>query len=259
MGPPEAMPEFPKYDVLMQEGGTLGAWVGPRVGGASACNWLQSQENIMDILHVYWLHMRHGKPQFPSDLYAAMPTQLDYDEIDLGMRAVVAYPLPDGREFVMTWEMLMPMAFVLWTDEPDLDGPESARPRCVYFCMPVDDTHQWQACIYWMPDGEDEIADAERIKLSALSRDDVDYEYTQRNPDDKEAQESQGAIAIHGLENLATSDQGVVMFRKILKEQIRAVQEGRDPRGVIRDPKLASYVPTTAGMEIRTPQESEVA
>lgn len=64
-----------------------------------------------------------------------------------------------------------------------------------------------------MPEGEEETADAQRIKLSALSRDEVDYEYTQCNPDDKETQEGQGAIAIHILENLATSDQGVVMFR----------------------------------------------
>lgn len=259
MGPPDKVSEFPKYDVLVHDGGTLNAWIGPRVGGASECNWLQSQENIMDILHVYWLHMRHGEPQFPSEIYAAMPTRLDYEEIDLGMRAVMAYPLPDGREFEMTWEMLMPMAFVLWTDEPDLDGPESARPRCVYYCIPIDDTHQWQACIYWMPEGEHEIADAERIRLSALSREEADYEYAQRNPDDKEAQEGQGPIAIHGLENLATSDQGVVMFRKILKEQIQAVREDRDPKGIIRDPELASCVPTTAGMAIRAPQANRVA
>ena len=49
------------------------------------------------------------------------------------------------------------------------------------------------------------------------------------------------------------------MFRKLLKEQIQAVQEGRDPKGIIRDPKLASYVPTTAGMALRKPRASEVA
>ena len=110
-----------------------------------------------------------------------------------------------------------------------------------------------------MPEGEDEIVDAERIKLSALTQEDVDYEYTQRNPDDKEAQEGQGPIAIHALENLGTSDQGVVMFRKILKEQIQAVREGHDPIGIIRDPELARCVPTTAGMAIRDPRTNQVA
>ena len=126
--------------------------------------------------------------------------------------------------------------------------------------MPVDDTHQWLSCIYWTPDGEEPIRpDSERSKLSVEVRTQSDYEYAQRHPDDKEVQEGQGPIAIHALENLATSDRGVVMFRRILKEQIQAVQEGRDPKGVFRDPKKASSLPTTAGIVIRTPEASEVA
>ena len=50
-------------------------------------------------------------------------------------------------------------------------------------------------------------------------------EYTQRFPDDKEALEGQGPIAIHALEHLGTSDRGVIMFRKLLK---RGIEAGRD-------------------------------
>ena len=49
------------------------------------------------------------------------------------------------------------------------------------------------------------------------------------------------------------------MFRKILREQIQAVREDRDPKGIIRDPELASCVPTTAGMAIRAPRANRVA
>ena len=48
-----------------------------------------------------------------------------------------------------------------------------------------------------------------------------------------------------------TSDKGVVMFRKILREAIQAVKEGRDPKGIIRDPAKAAFVSTSAGSLIR--------
>ena len=45
---------------------------------------------------------------------------------------------------------------------------------------------------------------------------------------------SQGSIAPHSLEQLGTLDQGVVMFRRQLRQGIRDVKEGREPRGLIR-------------------------
>ena len=63
-----------------------------------------------------------------------------------------------------------------------------------------------------------------------------DYADTQRNPDDKEAQVSQRPIAVHALERLATSDRGVVMFRRLLKRAIEEVRAGRDPQNAFRDP-----------------------
>ena len=61
------------------------------------------------------------------------------------------------------------------------------------------------------------------------------YEETQRTPDDKEAQVSQRPIAVHALEHLATSDRGVVMFRRLLREAIKAIEKGEDPPCTYRD------------------------
>jgi 5,5'-dehydrodivanillate O-demethylase len=52
---------------------------------------------------------------------------------------------------------------------------------------------------------------------------------------DRVAQESQGVIADRTKEHLASSDQGILMMRKMVKESIEAVQRGEDPMGVIRD------------------------
>jgi 5,5'-dehydrodivanillate O-demethylase oxygenase subunit len=53
---------------------------------------------------------------------------------------------------------------------------------------------------------------------------------------DRVAQESQGVIADRAKEHLASSDQGIIMLRKMIRDSIEAVRAGRDPLGIIRDP-----------------------
>jgi len=131
-----------------------------------------------------------------------------------------------------------------YTDEEKIE-----KVRSISFCGHFDDTHQIGAAIRWIPEGEaEEITGREKLAPGGKER---SYEYAQRYPDDKEAQEGQGPIAIHGLEHLVTSDRGVVMFRRILREAIQTVKEGRDPKGIITDPDKARCVPTTAGSIIR--------
>jgi hypothetical protein len=53
---------------------------------------------------------------------------------------------------------------------------------------------------------------------------------------DRVAQESQGVIADRTREHLASSDEGIIMLRKMIRDAIDAARAGRDPIGVIRDP-----------------------
>jgi 5,5'-dehydrodivanillate O-demethylase len=46
---------------------------------------------------------------------------------------------------------------------------------------------------------------------------------------------TQGAIADRSQEHLAASDKGVAMYRRTLKREIKKVQQGQDPMGVLRD------------------------
>ena len=55
-------------------------------------------------------------------------------------------------------------------------------------------------------------------------------------PGDYEAQVSQGPIAAHSAEHLRTSDRGVALLRRFLREQLKAVARGDDPSGVARGP-----------------------
>jgi len=51
--------------------------------------------------------------------------------------------------------------------------------------------------------------------------------------------ETQGPGSFRTEERLATSDRGIVMLRKLLRENIEKVMEGIDPAGIIRDPDHA--------------------
>ena len=84
------------------------------------------------------------------------------------------------------------------------------------------------------------------------------YEETQRAPDDWEAQTSQRAIARHGLEHLASSDRGIVLFRRRLREAIAAVERNEDPPGVARDP-AAQLIEVPSRNDVFAPAETAPA
>ncbi len=58
----------------------------------------------------------------------------------------------------------------------------------------------------------------------------------QKFPGDWEAQVGQGPITFHSEEHLAASDKGIIMLRRLLKQQIKVVQDGGDPLGAIYEP-----------------------
>jgi hypothetical protein len=69
-----------------------------------------------------------------------------------------------------------------------------------------------------------------RAPRDAMSQ--TDPNFHQKFPGDWEAQVSQGPITLHSEEHLATSDRGVMMLRRLLKQQIDTVAAGGDPIGV---------------------------
>lgn len=104
--------------------------------------------------------------------------------------------------------------------------------------VPVDDTHTMQYQVSFVPSST----------VVSPADGDVDYEYCPLKENgvynmnivtaqDSLAWESQGGIADRSQENLGVTDRGIVMLRKLLKEQIEVVRNGGDPMGVIRDPE----------------------
>ena len=58
------------------------------------------------------------------------------------------------------------------------------------------------------------------------------YEERQRAPGDWDAWVSQGPVTLHSREHLGTTDRGVIMYRKLVRQGIRAVAEGNAPKGL---------------------------
>ncbi|MDH3443903.1 MAG: hypothetical protein OEN50_08280, partial [Deltaproteobacteria bacterium] len=67
--------------------------------------------------------------------------------------------------------------------------------------------------------------------------DDGEFHMEDFTSQDHMAWETQGPIADRVGEHLAESDRGVIMFRKLLRDQIQAVQNGQNPVGVNMDAK----------------------
>ena len=54
--------------------------------------------------------------------------------------------------------------------------------------------------------------------------------------------ESQGEIVDRSLETLGAADRGIVMLRRMLKEQIDIVQKGGTPLGVVPQDRAPSII-----------------
>ena len=70
----------------------------------------------------------------------------------------------------------------------------------------------------------------EAIDFVGQTKNERDYEESQRYPGDYEAQVSQRPIAIHKMENLASSDRGVIRVRKLIRNAIRALKKDQEPK-----------------------------
>jgi hypothetical protein len=64
----------------------------------------------------------------------------------------------------------------------------------------------------------------------------------QKFPGDYEAQVGQGPITMHSEEHFGQSDRGVLMVRRLIRQQLNAVAEGEDPVGMSFDPDAAPIV-----------------
>ena len=225
LGPPAKKPALPRWDVLeeCEADETVVAddhiQSGPRL---IPCSWTHHLDNIPDHFHVPILHGSNSGTQF-VELMSRMP-RISWEYSGQGVTTQARRKLDNGKMLLRIVEGVLPTVRLV----PDPGVSRYGKSESVSWLLPVDDTHYmlyaavkkkpgWSRA-FTKPGGKswDEMTDAEH----------------QRYPDDYEAQIGQGPITLHSEEHLATTDQGLVMLRRLLLQQADAVTQGKDPIGI---------------------------
>lgn len=222
LGHPDHMPALPRYDTQ----GVAGTRAVP-FSLTIPCNWLQVFENTQDPVHVVYLHTRMTGQQF-GDASGAEQV-IDYRETPIGM-VNVQTRLWKGHYWTRCTETILPngnQTGAIW--EAADRTKVFQRSSMLRWMVPIDDTHT--VTIGWRyfrdeldPQG---LGDASKVGKQTIdfvgqTEEERSYADRQRVPGDYEVQVSQRAIAVHALENLGTSDRGVAMLRRLVRNAIRA-------------------------------------
>ncbi|HWP56622.1 MAG TPA: aromatic ring-hydroxylating dioxygenase subunit alpha, partial [Candidatus Acidoferrales bacterium] len=231
MGPPEKKPILPKWDILMRKDAARKIEI-PEV---LRCNWLQAMENSVDPAHTYYLHahtlrLRGGDNQAP---YFYRPlANVDFELVvhpnwaGIQKRRVFA---DDNAAVEAPHPLIFPNALFV----PVRSG------YAMHFRTPVDDTNTQIYLFRFRPtrDGAREAEpDDPPAEFVRTKNDAGEFHLEDFTSQDHMAWETQGPIADRAKEHLGESDRGIIMLRKLLRDQIRIVQEGGEPIGINRDP-----------------------
>src|SRR5262249_43042926 len=133
----------------------------------------------------------------------------------------------------------------------------ASRPVVIRWAVPIDDEETWNMELAQV-DPAWGLAAEEIARPGFGQSDDRPYAERQRHPADYDAQSSQRQIAVHALEHLASTDRGVTMLRRIVRNGIRAVAAGRDPKELVREPTLPIRTACRDAV-LRIPPEADAA
>lgn len=229
MGPTGAIPPFPQFDTLLDEGVEKIPF-----SITTHCNWLQVYENTQDPIHVLHLHARSSGVQFGAA--SGIDQMIEYRDTPLGMINVQTREVGENI-WIRTTETILPnmnQGGAIWEEaESEKVFNRSAFTR---WMVPQDNfvtrTIGWRLFSNDLDprnQGDRSKVGLESIDFIGQTKDERSYEESQRQPGDYEAQVSQRPIAIHQLENLASSDRGVARVRQLIRDRIRALQAGTEP------------------------------
>lgn len=241
MGPPEKQPVLPRWEMFedLPENETVYATdSGFSVGADDTThvmpwNWLQDWENNVDPYHVQVLHSSFTSAQFAEEM-KLMP-RVEFERNPTGVHYTAVRTLPDGRSYRRRHSVVFPYIH----STPDVRLAEGFSDTMAWL-VPVDDLNHRRFHVMRIPAYEDpaEVRPKAMYVIDGRPKPWIEMTDAERRewPGDWEAQLGQGRITLHSEERLATSDQGIVMLRRFLREQIQVVMDGGDPIGVSFDP-----------------------
>jgi 5,5'-dehydrodivanillate O-demethylase len=237
MGPQPA-PLLPRWDILAWTDGIR--LLGDKLTWSQEvlnCNWLQAEENTADVTHTYFLHghtlYTKGQRGVHVDYYHRPFEKYGFQPFEWGLIKSWQYSSggsPLGAERGGGNPLIFPNILRV------VEHPYQA----MHWRVPIDDQHTQ---IYWAgfyrPPAGQPIPDQPPMHpmyTAPQVREDGTYIMETFQSQDKMAWETQGPVYDRSTEHLGASDRGIVMFRKMLREQIEIVQRGGEPMALVRDP-----------------------
>jgi 5,5'-dehydrodivanillate O-demethylase len=207
------------------------------------CNWLQIMENSLDPVHVEWLHRymtnyaleRLGRKD--ADAHNFWRTRANVQKhvkigFDIFENGITKRRILEGDdENHPNWRLGHSVLF------PNMLQQHQIR-------VPLDDTHTlyWYYHVYPKREGDadqrpEDIPNYE-VPLPGVGKDGLPiWDLMDNNSgQDNYAWMSQGGVTPRWTEHLGESDKGIILYRRLLREQMQLVAEGKDPMNTFRDP-----------------------
>jgi 5,5'-dehydrodivanillate O-demethylase len=218
---PEPAPVLPLFDVLRMTNGTKYVQV-----NKIDANWFNHVENIVDISHLAWLHGY----TFPA--YGAKKVSYHWERKDYGADNVMLVEGGVADTHISCYGFPTVNRFSV----PPVD-PNGELVRTLLYRVPVDDASTLLYFVRFYPSDKRSFRTVTReSKAGAYKRLDSDWWGIDVSDQDRMAIEQQGVVADRPSEHLGASDGGIILMRRMMRESLAAVAEGRDPLCIIRDP-----------------------
>ena len=230
---PEPAPLLPSYPGLVWERA-----VRQSEGMVIPCNWLQVVENLLDPVHVQWLHGRYfahlkdreGPDRLREflDYHAPAPVQsFSFDPFQHGIIQRYVLKATDGHSEDHGQALFFP-ATTMANPAPTVSS--------LVFVVPLDDTHTWfLEHVAQRSDRQGEQTAVPYFEVHAIDEAGRPMTGT-ANGQDYMVVVTQGEVARRDLEHLGRSDVGIIRYRRLLAEQSELVADGGQPMNVLRDP-----------------------
>ena len=229
LGPPDRKPGFPVYDTF-----EMPDTVYLSTGHHFPTNWFQLVENNFDMAHVVYLHTLMSPDAQFYDTWGVLP-RIEYRHTPIGVRYTYTRRIEDH-----VWVGLEDIVLPNFTQAGAIFSMDGKRRK--YFgrgsysrwLVPLDDLNTRVYVLGHFNERSDpyreEYARQENLEvMEAGARFERSYEERQREPSDLEAAGSQGRVYLRRNEHLATTDKGVALFRRRLREAVRDLAAGREP------------------------------
>ena len=239
LGPAESKPLLPRIDGFVTDG-TI-RMLRPR---AHPGNWLQIMENSLDPIHTEWLHghtyefIKEQKGQSHKVAISAHHEKIAFREFEHG---ITKHRLLTGQsEECDDWKIGHPVVFpnilsVGNGDEQSTRATTRSRSACRWTTPTPCISGTRPTCRRRAPRSPPHLLD--KVDAYDVPYKDENGDYILDNVDAQDimAWITQGPIADRTKENLGASDNGIALYRRVLRREIKKVEEGVDPMFTFRD------------------------